>query len=88
MGVPSQVAATAFRRTSGAATPSIARPRRLDHVLGSTVAREGPSCAFTILLAPLKEQIEVLRRAWLGVKGEGVPANHHVLNPFAGELLQ
>jgi hypothetical protein len=35
-----------------------------------------------------QEEIEVLRRAGLDVKGERVAADHDVLNPVAGELLQ
>ena len=62
-----------------------ASPRR--RWAGLRIARApGPRAAGS--RRPLQEDIEILRRARLGVKGERVPADDDVLNPFAGELLQ
>lgn len=55
--------------------------RRLDDV-------ERARGSIAVLLAPFEQDVEILRRTGFGVERERVTANHDVLNPFAGELLQ
>jgi hypothetical protein len=68
-------ACRACRRPPG---PAVSRP----------VARQGTSGFRQVGVAPLEQDVEVLRGPRLRVEAVRVPADDHVLNFFAGELLQ